>query len=209
MSEQAPWDEYGAWCQGSVPGHYYASLLNEAATKPARDKERRKIIKGHEHAWENSPHGLLKHLVNEEMNTRAETLDAYMLVIPPGSKSGKIRQLAEQAVYIVEGSGYDLHVDCELDFIDDEKYSWVPQDEVQRFEWQAGDTVYIPPNTINQHFNADPERIARIIICTNRIYKQSGLNDLEQIENAPEYVPGEKLTAERLRRYLHAKAGVK
>jgi len=38
--------------------------------------------------WENSPHGLLKHIVNEGMNTRAETVDAYMQVIPPGSHSG-------------------------------------------------------------------------------------------------------------------------
>ena len=66
--------------------------------------------------------------------------------------------------------------------------------------------VYIPPNTINQHFNADPERIARIIICTNRVYKHSGLNDLEQLENAPEYTPGEKLTADKLRSYLKVKA---
>jgi uncharacterized RmlC-like cupin family protein len=139
------------------------------------------------------------------MNTRAETVDAYMLVIPPGSKSGKIRQLAEQAVYVVEGRGYDLHVDCDLDIVDDEKYSWRPQSETKRFDWEAGDLVYIPPNTINQHFNADPDRIARIIVITNRIYKMSGLNDLEQIESAPQFKPGEKLTAERLKAYLSAK----
>ncbi len=45
--------------------------------------------------------------------------------------------------------------------------------------------IYILPNTIHQHFNADPERPARLVSATNRIYKWSGLNDLEQIENAP------------------------
>ena len=207
--QDGPWGEYRAWLQGGETGEYYEHLLHDATTAPQRNALKAKVVKPVRQPWENAPHGLIKHLVNEEMNTRAETLDAYMLVIPPGSKSGKIRQLAEQAVYVVEGRGYDLHVDCELDFIDDEKYIWVPQDEIQRFEWEAGDTVYIPPNTINQHFNADPERIARIIICTNRIYKMSGLNDLEQIEDAPEYVPGEKLTAERLRHYLKVKAGAK
>ena len=72
-------------------------------------------------------------------------------------------------------------------------------------EITQGDLVYIPPNTINQHFNADPDRIARIIVVTNRIYKMSGLNDLEQLENAPEYKAGEQLTADKLRAYLTAK----
>jgi quercetin dioxygenase-like cupin family protein len=202
MSDQQPWDEYAAWRQGSVGGNHYASLLNDAQTKPTRDKERRKIIKAYEHPWENSPHGLLKHLVNEEMNTRAETVDAYMQIIPPGSRSGRHRQLAEQAVYVVEGRGYDVHVDCDLAIAEGKRYQWVPQNEEKRFEWEAGDSVYIPPNTISQHFNADPKHPARIIVITNRIYKQSGLNDLEQLETAPEYDPNERLTADAILKYL-------
>ena len=154
--------------------------------------------------WENSPHGLLKHLVNEEMNTRAETVDAYMQVIPPGSRSGKHRQLAEQAFYMIEGRGYDIHVDCDL-AISTARSTRGARRHEKRFEWEAGDVVYIPPNTISQHFNADPERPARITVVTNRIYRKSGLNDLEQLETAPEYDPDEKLTAEQLKRYLQPK----
>jgi len=204
--QDGPWGEYRAWLQGGETGEYYEHLLEDATTAPQRNSARAKVIKPTQQPWENSPQGLIKHLVNEEMNARIDTVDAYMLVIPPGSKSGKIRQLAEQGIYVMEGRGYDLHVDCDLGFIGEEKYSWIPQERTQRFDWEAGDVVYVPPNTISQHFNADPERIARIIVCTNRIYKQSGLNDLEQLENAPEYVPGEKLTAERLRHYLRVKA---
>jgi hypothetical protein len=76
---------------------------------------------------------------------------------------------------------------------------------VKRFEWEAGDVVYIPPNTIHQHFNADPDRPVRIISIINRIYRLSGLNDLEQIEDAPEYDPKVVLTAEVLKRYLAPK----
>ncbi len=50
--------------------------------------------------------------------------------------------------------------------------------------------IYVPPNTIHQHFNADPDRPLRLISTINRIFKQCGLNDLEQIEDAPEYDPG-------------------
>ena len=35
-----------------------------------------------------------------------------------------------------------------------------------------------------------PDRPVRLISAVNRIYKASGLNDLEQLENAPEYRPG-------------------
>jgi quercetin dioxygenase-like cupin family protein len=202
---QAPWDEYAKWLQGEVSGKYYDELLEEARTAPERNAARPKVVKSNEMPWENSPHGLLKHIVNEGMNTRAETVDAYMQVIPPGSKSGKHRQLAEQAFYVVEGCGYDIHVDCNLHIANGEKYSWVPEDEEKRFEWEAGDMVYVPPNTISQHFNADPRKPARLVMVTNRVYRKSGLNDLEQLENAPEYDPNEKLTAERLKKYLEPK----
>src|SRR5262249_28115387 len=56
--------------------------------------------------------------------------------------------------------------------------------------------------TIHQHFNADAARPARLISCTNRIYKNCGLNDLEQIEDAPEYDPNVVLAAELVKDYL-------
>ena len=105
--------------------------------------------------------GLLKHLINEGMNTRMETVDAYMQIIPPGSRSGKHRHLAEECLYVLEGRGYDLHQDCDVEITD--TYHWKPQDEVKRYEWEAGDVIYIPPNTIHQHFNADPDRPVRLI----------------------------------------------
>jgi uncharacterized RmlC-like cupin family protein len=76
---------------------------------------------------------------------------------------------------------------------------------VKRYEWEAGDVIYIPPNTIHQHFNADPDRPARLISAINRVYKNSGLNDLEQIEDAPEYDAKVVLTAEVIKRYLARK----
>ena len=76
---------------------------------------------------------------------------------------------------------------------------------MKRFEWEAGDVIYIPPNTIHQHFNADPERPARLISAINRIFKACGLNDLEQIEDAPEYDPSVTLTGEKVLEYLRKK----
>ena len=53
--------------------------------------------------WELAPQGILKHLINEQMNTRMETVDAYMQIIPPGSRSGQHRHLAEECLYVLEG----------------------------------------------------------------------------------------------------------
>jgi quercetin dioxygenase-like cupin family protein len=195
------WGETKTWLAGAVNQGLYQDLLHDAATAAERNAKRRKIIKPHEMPWEMSPQGLLKHLINEAMNTRMETVDAYMQIIPPGSRSGKHRHLAEECLYVVEGRGYDLHQDCDVEITDD--YHWVPQNEIKRFEWEAGDVIYIPPNTIHQHFNADPRQPARLISAINRIFKNSGLNDLEQIEPAPEYDPEVKLTADVMREYLH------
>ena len=45
----------------------------------------------------------------------------------------------------------------------------------------------------------------RLISVVNRIYKACGLNDLEQLENAPEYVPDTVVTAELVESFLKAK----
>jgi uncharacterized RmlC-like cupin family protein len=134
------------------------------------------------------------------MNTRMETVDAYMQIIPPGSRSGRHRHLAEECLYVLEGRGYDLHQDCDVEITD--TYHWTPQAEVKRYEWEAGDVIYIPPNTIHQHFNASADKPARLISATNRIYKACGLNDLEQLEDAPEYHPAVTLSAELVGQYL-------
>src|ERR671923_2539364 len=197
------WSESKAWKKGATNQKFYQALLDDASSAPARNAKRKKIVRPEEMPWEMSRQGLLKHLINEGMNTRMETVDAYMLIIPPGSRSGKHRHLAEECLYVLEGRGYDLHQDCDVEITD--TYHWKPRDEVKRFEWEAGDVIYIPPNTIQQHFNADPQRPARLISVINRIYKACGLNDLEQLENAPEYVPNTTVTPELVERFLKVK----
>jgi len=198
------WSEAKAWLAGGKSGKIYQDLLDDAAGAPARNARRKKIVRPADMPWEMARQGLLKHLISEQMNTRMETVDAYMQIVPPGSRSGKHRHLAEECLYVLEGRGYDLHQDCDVEITD--TYHWTPSPEVKRYEWEAGDVIYIPPNTIHQHFNADPERPVRLISAINRIFKNSGLNDLEQLEDAPEYDPAVVLNAELLQRYL-AKVG--
>ena len=194
------WTESKAWLQGDTNQPLYQALLDDAADAPARNAKRKKVVRPADMPWEMARQGLLKHLLNFAMNTRMETVDAYMQIVPPGSHSGKHRHLAEECLYVLEGHGYDLHQDCDVEITD--TYHWTPQTEVKRYEWEAGDVIYIPPNTIHQHFNASADRPVRLISAINRIFKSSGLNDLEQIEDAPEFKAGHVLSAAEVARYL-------
>ena len=194
------WSESNAWTKGTANQKLYQALLDDATEAPARNAKRRKVIHPEDMPWEMARQGLLKHLINEAMNTRMETVDAYMQIIPPGSRSGRHRHLAEECLYVLEGHGHDLHQDCDVEITD--TYHWTPQDEVKRFEWEAGDVVYVPPNTIHQHFNANADQPARLISIVNRVFKAVGLNDLEQLEDAPEYDSAVVLTGDVIARYL-------
>lgn len=194
------WGEATSWLDGAESDALYKRLLDEATEAPERNARRKKVVRPADMPWEMARQGLLKHLINEHMNTRMETVDAYMQIIPPGSRSGKHMHLAEECVYVLEGKGYDIHQDCDVEITDE--FTWKPQEETKRFEWEAGDVVYIPPNTIHQHFNADDKKPARIISSTNRIFKQIGLNTLKQLEDAPEYDPDIELTADVVRQFL-------
>ena len=197
--------EAARWRSGVLNQALYGELLEEARTAPERNATRRKILHPEDLPWELSRHGLLKHLVNEAMNTRMETVDAYMLIIPPGSRSGRHRQLAEECLYVLEGRGYDLHQDCDVEMVDG--FRWTPQPDVQRCDRQAGDVIYVPPCTISQHFNADPARPVRLVSAVNRVYRKCGLNDL-QLEDAPEYRPGVTVTPELVESFLRPRAEV-
>lgn len=194
------WGETSVWLEGGANERLYQRQLDDAQDAPSRNSRRKKVLKPADMPWEMSRQGLLKHLINEKMNTRMETVDAYMQIIPPGSRSGKHRHLAEECLYVLEGRGYDIHQDCDVEVTD--AFVWVPQEEKKRFEWEAGDVIYIPPNTIHQHFNADPDRPARLISATNRIFNHIGLNTLDQIEDAPEFDPRLVLTDEIVREFL-------
>jgi gentisate 1,2-dioxygenase len=116
------------------------------------------------------------------MDTKEYCLDIYMQFLAPGQASGKHRHLSEEVIYVVEGSGYDLHWDVKFDCKDVMEFEW--ESEPKKFEWSAGDFIYIPPYCTHKHFNSDPNNQARIISCTSRIVKAMGFNWFEQLENA-------------------------
>jgi quercetin dioxygenase-like cupin family protein len=150
--------------------------LKEGVKKPPKVK----VIHPEDMPWEDSPQGKLKHMINERMDDVQTILDLYMQELAPGGKSGKHHHMAEECLYILEGKGYDLHWDMDFELKD--KYYFTPQSEPKRFEWEAGDVVLIPVNTVHQHFNADPEKPARFISAISCLYRRLMMSNLEQVE---------------------------
>ena len=167
----------------TVESNHYEQQLQDV--KARNGKNTTKVFKPESMPWENSRQGIIKHLFNEKMNVPAKSIDAYMQLIPPGSRSGKHRHMSEEYIFVLEGRGYDLHWDVDYDIRD--QYYWKVDETPARWEWEEGDSIYVPPNTVHQHFNADPQHPVRLLCATSRMVRLIGFDDLEQIEDAPEF----------------------
>ncbi len=164
---------------------FYAEAL-KASEKFRKDYDAKMgVVKWSDMPMERSPDGLIKHIIHERMDTKEMCLDIYMQFLPPGKASGTHRHLSEEVVYVVEGQGYDLHWDVKFDCKDTMEFEW--ETEPKKFEWKAGDFIYIPPYCAHKHFNSDPNNEARIIVVTSRIIKAMGFDWFEQLENAEGY----------------------
>jgi quercetin dioxygenase-like cupin family protein len=179
-----PREEARRWKLGDREDSAYERALKRARERQQVQEASTKVIKAEDMPWDHSRQGLLKHIAQEDMGIRWETMDIYMQELPAGGRSGKHRHMAEECIYVLEGKGYDLHWDPSIELKD--RYYWKFAEAPSRWEWEEGDVVYIPPNTIHQHFNADPDKPARFISAQNRLYRWAGYDDLEQLEDAPE-----------------------
>ena len=106
-----------------------------------------------------------------------------MQFLAGSAQSGRHRHMWEEIIFVVEGSGYDLHWDLKYDCLDAFEWDWAS--EPKRFEWRRGDFIYVPPFTIHQHFNASANDEARLIVISNRIVKEMGYDWFDQLDNAP------------------------
>ena len=173
----------------------FAHVGNKTATLRAEDvlasQEFRKfyetlpnVVTAEEMPFERSADGLIKHLVHHKMDTREMCVEAYMQFLKAGEKSGIHRHMWEELVFVVEGSGYDLHWDLKWDCLEAFEWEWAA--EPKAYSWKRGDYIYIPPFTNHQHVAGDHEE-CRLIVMSNRITKEMGFDWFDQVENAPGY----------------------
>lgn len=166
---------------GAPHVNFYAEAL-EASKQFRKDYDTRmNVVKYHDMPMERSADGLIKHIINERMDTKECCLDIYMQFIPGNGATGTSRHLTEEVAFVIEGTGFDLHYDVQ--FQCKETFIWEWDTTPKRFDWGPGDFIYIPPYCAHKRFNTSDIE-ARVVVVNSRIMKSIGLDWFDQLEPA-------------------------
>ncbi len=143
--------------------------------------ERRKVIKPSETVWEETPLGRVRTLTSPSVtDARTFSMDVFELEVQAGGQSGRRWQMADEVLYVLEGSGYSLHWEVQAEIA--EKYYARIANEPTRHEWSAGDTIYVPQNTVAQHFATSDAKV-RLLSAQNRVFKLLGYDRVAYLED--------------------------
>jgi quercetin dioxygenase-like cupin family protein len=147
--------------------------------------QRKKVVKAADTTWETTPLGRVRVMSSPDRpDVRTFSIDAFELEVPARGRSGKRWQMADEVLYVVSGSGYSLHWEVRGEIA--EKYYARIATEPTRHDITAGDTLYVPQNTIAQHFSADGQPL-RLLSAQNRLFKHLGYDNVVYLDAAPEY----------------------
>ena len=83
--------------------------------------DRKKVVTADDGVWEDTPLGHVRVMNSAaQAGHRQFSVDVYELTVPAGSRSGKYWKMADETVYVLDGSGYSLHWEVEAEIA--EKY---------------------------------------------------------------------------------------
>ena len=147
---------------------------------------RKKVVKPADTRWETTRDGRVRVITSpQRTDVRIFSIDLYQQEIPGGSRSGKHWHMADEVLYVISGRGYSQHWDVEAEI--GERYMARVAKEPTRWEFQTGDLLYVPHNTVHQHLNADPATPLVMVSAQNRLFKLLGYDSVVYLEDAPEY----------------------
>ena len=135
----------GRWEEDQWSAKVFSERAERMKADDLKRRSGRKIIRKSEVNWQWEPNNgiWVTGLVTREMGFENRIIEVDMHVLPPGSHSITHKH-NEAILHILRGQGYTL--------IDEE-----------RFDWSAGDTVYIPIGAWHQHFNLESGEPAVIL----------------------------------------------
>jgi quercetin dioxygenase-like cupin family protein len=131
-----------------------------------------RVIKGNALKWSGGPQMYVKHMIVPHFNL-TQSLHVHFVDLGPKAISQNHGHQNEALAYVLEGKGYEIH-------------------DGKTYEWNAGDLVLIHGGCIHQHFNADPEKPARVLIFKAKpLYMFLHLIYQATVEHPPkEPIPG-------------------
>jgi quercetin dioxygenase-like cupin family protein len=149
-------------------------------------EQRKKVVKPEDTVWETTRDGKIRVLCSKDTpDVRVFSVDVFEQEIPAGSRSAKHLHMADEVFYVLSGSGYSLHWEVEAEIA--ERYHARVANEPTRHEFTEGDTLYVPQNTVHQHFNASEDEPLRLLSVQNRLIKYLGYDNVVYFEDAPEF----------------------
>lgn len=145
-------------------------------------ESRKKVVHPEDSEWEDTPLGRVKVLAAPDKNDlRDFSVDVFELEIPGGGRSGRRWQMADEILYVISGSGYSLHWEVGADIA--ERYYARVANEPTRHEIKEGDVLYVPQNTVAQHFANDGSPL-HMLSAQNRIFKMLGYDNVAFLDEA-------------------------
>jgi uncharacterized RmlC-like cupin family protein len=90
-------------------------------------ESKKKVIKPSDTKWETTRDGRIRSILSQERaDARTHSLDLYQQEIPAGGRSGKHWHMADEAIYVISGSGYSLQWDVEAEIEREIDEDWGP-----------------------------------------------------------------------------------
>ncbi|MSP55466.1 MAG: cupin domain-containing protein [Myxococcales bacterium] len=155
------------------------SMHERREARQAAKSAARVLLKASEAIIERSLHrgDWLVALVDRHMGFDNRILAMYVHQMPPASHT-ETHKHGEAVVYVLSGRGYSI-VDG------------------QRFDWQAGDCIFVQPGQWHQHFNTDPELVSQhVALFTQPLWENLHENaEVSKFQVEEDYQPL-KLTRE-------------
>ncbi len=181
----------------------YFGLIQQGRSGPVADQERfgpredwsqiwtpgvvgrKKVVKSGDMPWEATPDGRIRVLAAPHLDDqRIFSVDVYQQEIAPSGRSGKHWHMADEVLYVLSGSGVSHHWEVEAEIA--EKYYARVAKEPTSHEFTAGDTVYVPQNTVHQHVNTSDSEPLLLLSVSNRLFRYLGYDRVAVLEPASE-----------------------
>lgn len=127
-----------------------------------------KVVHAEDRPWEETPSGEIKWLARQGLDVRLFGIDVWLE--RPRPDGAAHWHMADEVYYVIEGSGHTLEWPVEAEIA--ERYYARVAREPRRHEWEAGDLVYVPQNTVHRH--APDAGGALLLGAQNRLFKLLG-----------------------------------